>query len=106
MSSHKKGKSELSYFLDHPQIKRHESPGNGSKPNTGLRKWLNEEWVNTEGKRCGSKDTKNKNSPCKPKSKMNSLSKGEKAAMSKKNAKATSKGKQFASYKGTKAEGK
>lgn len=26
----KKAKSELTYFLDHPDIKRHESPGNGS----------------------------------------------------------------------------
>lgn len=38
MSKHKKGKkskskkNELTYFLDHPDIKRHESPGNGSSP--------------------------------------------------------------------------
>lgn len=28
----KKKKNELTYFLDHPQIKRHESPGNGNSP--------------------------------------------------------------------------
>lgn len=28
----KKAKSELTYFLDHPDIKRHESPGNGNAP--------------------------------------------------------------------------
>ena len=28
----KKPKSELTYFLDHPDIKRHPSPGNGNSP--------------------------------------------------------------------------
>jgi hypothetical protein len=28
----KKDKGCLTYFLDHPQIKRHESPGNGNVP--------------------------------------------------------------------------
>lgn len=28
----KPAKSELSYFLDHPDIKRHESVGNGAVP--------------------------------------------------------------------------
>jgi hypothetical protein len=28
----KKSKDSLTYFLDHPQIKRHESPGNGNSP--------------------------------------------------------------------------
>ena len=28
----KKNKSQLTYFLDHPQIKRHPSPGNGNSP--------------------------------------------------------------------------
>jgi hypothetical protein len=28
----KKAKGCLTYFLDHPQIKRHESPGNGNVP--------------------------------------------------------------------------
>jgi len=28
----KKQKSELTYFLDHPQIKREPSPGNGNAP--------------------------------------------------------------------------
>jgi len=31
-SQSKKAKGELTYFLDHPDIKRHESPGNGSSP--------------------------------------------------------------------------
>lgn len=31
MSKHKK-KDSLTYFLDHPQIKRHPSPGNGNTP--------------------------------------------------------------------------
>jgi len=30
--SKKKAKGCLTYFLDHPQIKRHESPGNGNTP--------------------------------------------------------------------------
>tara|TARA_R100001086_G_scaffold242322_1_gene169937 strand:+ start:6696 stop:6965 length:270 start_codon:yes stop_codon:yes gene_type:complete len=30
MADKKKGK--LTYFLDHPQIKRHKSPGNGESP--------------------------------------------------------------------------
>lgn len=30
--SNKKSKGELTYFLDHPQIKRHKSPGNGNSP--------------------------------------------------------------------------
>lgn len=28
----KKKKGQLTYFLDHPQIKRHPSPGNGNSP--------------------------------------------------------------------------
>jgi len=28
----KKNKGKLTYFLDHPQIKRHKSPGNGESP--------------------------------------------------------------------------
>ena len=28
----KNNKDSLTYFLDHPQIKRHESPGNGNSP--------------------------------------------------------------------------
>lgn len=28
----KKNKNELTYFLDHPQIKRYPSPGNGNAP--------------------------------------------------------------------------
>lgn len=31
-SKPKSAKCELTYFLDHPDIKRHESPGNGSVP--------------------------------------------------------------------------
>lgn len=32
MAKKKKAKDNLTYFLDHPQIKRHESPGNGNTP--------------------------------------------------------------------------
>jgi len=32
MSNKKKQKGKLTYFLDHPQIKRHKSPGNGESP--------------------------------------------------------------------------
>ena len=28
----KKSKNKLTYFLDHPQIKRYKSPGNGESP--------------------------------------------------------------------------
>lgn len=30
----KKKNDELTYFLDHPQIKRNPSPGNGNSPST------------------------------------------------------------------------
>jgi hypothetical protein len=70
----------------------------------GLKKWFKEKWVNTEGKKCGDPKTKNKNAPCKPAAKMASLSKGEKASMSRVKKKATKQGKQFAKYKG-KAQG-
>jgi len=32
MAKKNKAKDSLTYFLDHPQIKRHESPGNGNAP--------------------------------------------------------------------------
>lgn len=32
MANKKKQKGKLTYFLDHPQIKRHKSPGNGESP--------------------------------------------------------------------------
>lgn len=32
MAKKNKKKDQLTYFLDHPQIKRHESPGNGNAP--------------------------------------------------------------------------
>lgn len=34
MAKKKEKGQTLSYFLDHPQIKRHKSPGNGNKPGT------------------------------------------------------------------------
>lgn len=34
MANKKKQKGKLTYFLDHPQIKRHKSPGNGESPST------------------------------------------------------------------------
>lgn len=33
----KPAKSELTYFLDHPDIKRHESVGNGAVPTTNVK---------------------------------------------------------------------
>jgi hypothetical protein len=38
MSDEKKQPEELTYFLDHPQISREESFGNGSKPSFDLKK--------------------------------------------------------------------
>ena len=35
--SDKKKKECLTYFLDHPQIKRHKSPGNGNSPSTNAK---------------------------------------------------------------------
>lgn len=43
----KKKKEELTYFLDHPQIKRHESPGNGNNPGS-LAEKINWGGKNTE----------------------------------------------------------
>ena len=63
-----------------------------------LKKWVDQDWVRigTDGKvkgKCGtSKDKKNPDR-CLPRSKANSLSKGEKAATAKKKKKAGAKGK-------------
>lgn len=68
----KNKKEELSYFLDHPQIKRHKSPGNGNKPGS-LAESINWGGKNTESQNAKVKSSQTSSS--KPQTKSGSESK-------------------------------